>query len=1066
MRKTILNKLIYGAVLSLMTLSAGMSATASDGEVLFSENYENPVCATINSGNGVIETDDITGNKYMHVTGAWSANQFGYAIPEIAEGKIQVRFDYMKKDLTKQTYIVLANNNYYSGKEWFRLFGVSGAGQITALTNADGMGKMEADKWYTQVVTVDVDTREATAELYEQGGEIPLATLHYDYVPTNTSSYGYGGWPETSKSFVRFRHFGDNDGYLDNIEIKYIYDKPSLSPDKITIMNPEGDIQSNKQEVIASANVIRIDFKTYMDESSLTENSFYVTKKGETDKIEAAVDTERKGHKVSATLSASKKWIPGDYTIHVSADVSNIKGDTLENEYTEDFTVISGKVAKISFSDIDGNEVNLTEGEIIKPEAEKITFHLSGEVQEDYLSGISVKNSDGEVDGERAFNGTDNTYTIALDKYLKQNSTYLVSVPYEVVGNAYEGTFTTGGGIYKVLSAEFYDADGNVTDSAGNASSITVKIVNTKELNVDYRLIFTAFNEGFMKNMQYSDFGVSESDAKFEFTMPVTADASATTVKNLLWSKTEETAIGEKELADCIVTADGKVKIEKSLYSGGAEKKFKVTVFRPGMSVAELSEGRENINVTAYTDILPTDADGKCSFEFSVDDSGFYDVEIITEDGKKEEFTVFYNDRAKAELIREKLNSADSAESFYSILYGEDENFKELGFYVNLTETADEKKVSDLMYEYITDKKFEANDDIEAIKLFRKMYAIELLNEGKEISLSEYEEYLNTESEKFYTYYAKDYITDSVKKQILKELKKRDFESDEEYTEAFLELLILKTVRYADGYGNVRDILSDFENETGIDTSSLDSGNYSKVLGKAYDGYEDLEKALTAKKSNSGNKGGSGGGGGGSSSSKPAVSITVNESQVMKPEAVPVEREAFSDIGNYAWAKEAIETLYKNGAINGKAENMFFPADSITREEFISVIIRIKGTDYKTSDAEFSDVSEGTWYEKYIKAAVADGIIKGREDGSFGVGEPVSRQDMAVIICRALGFDADVTTEIPFTDDGRISGYAQNAVYTMKEKNIITGFDDGSFMPQANATRAEASVMIYRGFYN
>jgi len=82
------------------------------------------------------------------------------------------------------------------------------------------------------------------------------------------------------------------------------------------------------------------------------------------------------------------------------------------------------------------------------------------------------------------------------------------------------------------------------------------------------------------------------------------------------------------------------------------------------------------------------------------------------------------------------------------------------------------------------------------------------------------------------------------------------------------------------------------------------------------------------------------------------------------------------------------------------------------------------------------------------------------------VGEPVLRQDMAVIICRALGLDETVTKGSLFTDDGQISGYAENAVYTMKEKNIITGFNDGSFMPQANATRAEASVMIYRGFYN
>lgn len=1063
MKKELLIKLISAGAAVALTAFVNFSALASDGETLFFEDYEGESFSPLNSGKGVVETDAVTGNKFMHVTGAWSANQFGYAFPEVKEGKIKVSFDYMKKDLSKQTYVVLANNNFYSGKEWFRLFGVSGAGQMTALTNADGIGKMEADKWYTQEVTVDMDTREATANLYEQGGDMPIATLHYDYVPTNTSSYGYGGWPETSKSFLRFRHFGDNDGYLDNIEIKYIYDEPTLTTENITIMNAKGDVQSNKQEAIASATVIKIDFRTYMDESTLNSDTVYVTKKGETEKIPATVTTKRTGHKVSVTLSADKKWIPGEYTIHVSEGVKNIVGDTLDGGYTEDFTVISGKVAKVSFLDIDANEVNMTESEKIAPEIQKIIFWLSGEVSEDYLSGISVKNEGVEVEGERNFNIDDNTYTIRLDKYLKQNSNYTVSVPYEVVGNAFEGSFETGEGTYKVLSVEFCDAEGNVTTDSASAKQLVVKIVNTKEVSEDYRLIFTSFDEKYMKNMQYMDFSVSESDSNFEASMPVEVAEDANLIKSLLWKKTDADADVKKELVDCEISDEGKITVS-GVMSDTSDKKIKVTVFRPGKSQEDILELSENIDVVAYADNLKTGEDGTYSFSFLVDSGvGFYDVTIETEDGNIEEFTIFYNDRNKALEIKAELNDTKTEDEFYNLLYGEDENFKELGFYLNLEDEVDARKVSDLLYQYISENDKLSDNDIEAIKLFRKMYAIELLNEEKEISIQELEEYINVESEEFYQYYDKEYIKESVKKEIFENLSGCDYKSYKEYEDAFLKELILKTVRYADGYGNVRDILSDYEDETKIKTDSLNSSNYSKVLGKSYDDYADLKDAITAKKTAGGGSGGSGGGS--SSSKKPSVSITVDSSYVTMPEATPVEKEIFSDIKDYAWAKEAIETLYKNGAINGKTEDLFVPQDNITREEFVAIIVRVLGVDYKVSDVVFSDVLAGAWYEKYISAAVAEGIVSGKDDGTFGVGENITRQDMAVMMCRAL--KAEVLSEsVEFADDADISEYAKSSVYTMKNKGIINGFADGNFMPKKNATRAEAAVMIYRGLYN
>jgi len=119
----------------------------------------------------------------------------------------------------------------------------------------------------------------------------------------------------------------------------------------------------------------------------------------------------------------------------------------------------------------------------------------------------------------------------------------------------------------------------------------------------------------------------------------------------------------------------------------------------------------------------------------------------------------------------------------------------------------------------------------------------------------------------------------------------------------------------------------------------------------------------------------------------------------------------------------------------------------------------------ENTDAEigFSDVAKDAWYYPYIKAAVSKGIILGKEDGSFGVGEKVTRQDMAVMLCRALMLENE-NTDYVFADDDNISEYAKTAVYAMKAKNVISGFEDGTFKPLDSATRAQAAVMIQKAF--
>ena len=113
----------------------------------------------------------------------------------------------------------------------------------------------------------------------------------------------------------------------------------------------------------------------------------------------------------------------------------------------------------------------------------------------------------------------------------------------------------------------------------------------------------------------------------------------------------------------------------------------------------------------------------------------------------------------------------------------------------------------------------------------------------------------------------------------------------------------------------------------------------------------------------------------------------------------------------------------------------------------------------------FSDVNEGDWYYSFIAAAYNNGIINGYDNGTFGVNDNITRQDMAVIIYRAaeragISFDA-VNEEITFEDGAEIADYARDAVRTLQTAGIINGISDTEFAPGMNATRAQAAKMIY-----
>lgn len=212
---------------------------------------------------------------------------------------------------------------------------------------------------------------------------------------------------------------------------------------------------------------------------------------------------------------------------------------------------------------------------------------------------------------------------------------------------------------------------------------------------------------------------------------------------------------------------------------------------------------------------------------------------------------------------------------------------------------------------------------------------------------------------------------------------------------------------------------------------------------------------------------------GGTGTDEETVTVT-NDSLIPQPDVSYFTQGmenigGFSDIADVTWAQKAIVAMSAVDIVKGREEGKFFPNDSITRAEFVKMLIGM--LEYAgridTADAEcsFADVPEDAWYYSAVAAAVKNGIVTGVSETEFAPDANITRQDMAVMIDRAAkaaNISLSNGAELIFTDEAAISDYALDAVKAMSKAGIINGFEDGSFSPMSNATRAQATVMLYR----
>jgi peptide/nickel transport system substrate-binding protein len=176
----------------------------------------------------------------------------------------------------------------------------------------------------------------------------------------------------------------------------------------------------------------------------------------------------------------------------------------------------------------------------------------------------------------------------------------------------------------------------------------------------------------------------------------------------------------------------------------------------------------------------------------------------------------------------------------------------------------------------------------------------------------------------------------------------------------------------------------------------------------------------------------------------------------------------FKDVAASYWAFDEISGLAAKKVVAGYPDGTFKPEGKVTREEFAKMIVVAKGLALvKPASPTFTDVLASRWSYGYVEAAAKAGYIKGIGGGKFAPASQIKRQDMAVLLVRVIGKEAEANTiKVPIAfanDEPSIGAYAIGAVTIAVRPRVqlLTWDKDRNINPTLSATRGDCAFAIY-----
>jgi tripartite motif-containing protein 71 len=171
---------------------------------------------------------------------------------------------------------------------------------------------------------------------------------------------------------------------------------------------------------------------------------------------------------------------------------------------------------------------------------------------------------------------------------------------------------------------------------------------------------------------------------------------------------------------------------------------------------------------------------------------------------------------------------------------------------------------------------------------------------------------------------------------------------------------------------------------------------------------------------------------------------------------------SFSDISSH-WAEGNIKQAVNEGIVKGYVDGTFKPNATVTRAEFAVMLMNALKPADEGAELTFADTSKiGAWAQKAVAQAVQASMINGYEDGTFRPSGQLTRAELAAIIANALKLSSETGAVTEFADDQSIPAWAKGAVGALKKLDLVTGKGANNFDPKATTTRAEAVTVLLK----
>ena len=193
-------------------------------------------------------------------------------------------------------------------------------------------------------------------------------------------------------------------------------------------------------------------------------------------------------------------------------------------------------------------------------------------------------------------------------------------------------------------------------------------------------------------------------------------------------------------------------------------------------------------------------------------------------------------------------------------------------------------------------------------------------------------------------------------------------------------------------------------------------------------------------------------------------------SEVLERESIAIlVYMGFPDVWEDSWYAEGIEYCFKHGYILGTDSGIFIPNAELTREQFVVILARISGAKLSEyTESTFDDVNADSWYGASVIWANEEGLVNGIGKGIFGVGQPMTREQLAVILCRYAekqGIDVSKRADTSYCDDRlEISTWAlDSCAWAIKAKLLGSTSETANLLsPKMTVTRAQAARIFMK----